>query len=418
MLLNSSLRAPFVQLNQPNIVAIPPVKPPELPSVPFARFPHALASDARLSPTDRLVACALLFWARDKSTADMANRSLAEYLGVSVATIERSIRRLIELGYILTRAVKPTPTNMTGRVVVLRWVEDASVLPELAIRSSASTAKRCVPRVAREGTHQFLPSSTNSPEGPSPVMDPVHQGGGGGSLTAEGEPPSPVRDKEDRLVKKLEKLENTRTESLAGQRQRPEAASLDAPPELPQVITAERPIRIRNETASTVPANPLPAPWTSDLLTAGQRQALAAMTEAERAAFERKSPGMRADILRPFERGFEPKLFERMTRAQLVVPRFVAEARPVDRSTPGLVAAVAGGDPTSAAALAEALCQDLGGSGDRRRWGAIHRMTLQLLRREVGAEDVLDAYRQAMGPKAANRGALFTHALKRTGWNP
>ena len=68
--------------------------------------------------------------------------------------------------------------------------------------------------------------------------------------------------------------------------------------------------------------------------------------------------------------------------------------------------------------LAEALCRDLGGPGDRRRWGAIYSLAGQLLNRIVSAEDLLDAYRHTMGPKAENRGAVFTTALKRLGWKP
>ncbi len=142
------------------------------------------------------------------------------------------------------------------------------------------------------------------------------------------------------------------------------------------------------------------------------------MTEAERGAFERKSPGMRSQILTPFAQGFEPTVFERITRPMLVIPRFVAERRPVDRTTPGLVAAVADGDPRLVIELAESLCGDLGGPGDRRRWGAIHALAKQVFDRSVAAEVVLDAYRQAMGPRAENRGAVFTTALKRAGWHP
>ena len=79
---------------------------------------------------------------------------------------------------------------------------------------------------------------------------------------------------------------------------------------------------------------------------------------------------------------------------------------------------MAEGDPRLVIDLAESLCRDFGGAGDRRRWGAIHALAKQVLDRGVSAETVLDAYRQAMGPRAENPGAVFTTALKRAGWSP
>jgi hypothetical protein len=64
------------------------------------------------------------------------------------------------------------------------------------------------------------------------------------------------------------------------------------------------------------------------------------------------------------------------------------------------------------------LCQDFDGPGDRKRWGALLALSEQIWQRKVSTDDVLDAYRQAMGPKAENRGAVFCHALKAHGWRP
>ena len=74
--------------------------------------------------------------------------------------------------------------------------------------------------------------------------------------------------------------------------------------------------------------------------------------------------------------------------------------------------------PGTMANVAERLCRDFGGAKDRQLWGAIHKLTGQVWRGEVAVDDVLDAYRQAMGPKAKNRGAVFTHALRAHGWSP
>ena len=390
---------------------VSPTRPAETPSVPFARMPHGLASDTRLSPTARLVACALLFWACDRSSAEMANRALAVYLGVSVPTIERAVRELVQLGYIQTRQVRPTSANMTGRIVDLLWITSPAILPAPPSRSAtASTASKS----ANRGS---ITDDGAKVEGPSVVMDRVHQPRGEGSITGDGGGPSPVMDKEDRLVKKAKNPEEAEAVGDLIERQRPQANHQAEPVAASPLARALDLAMVDARQAASMADEPINA-GPGDMMTPGQREALGVMTEAERGAFERKSPGMRSQILAPFARSFEPAVFERVTRAQLVVPRFVAEAKPVDRSTPGLVAAVAGGDPRLVADLAESLCRDLGGLGDRRRWGAIYSLAGQLLNRIISADDLLDAYGQAMGPKAENRGAVFTTALKRLGWKP
>lgn len=445
---------------------------PDPPAVPFARFPHALAADRRLSPTDRLVACALLFWAMDRPAAEMSNRALAGFVGVSLATVERSIRALVALGYLRTEAVRPTAANMTGRVVHLLWLSDPSILPAVPPRATrATTPPRPDPRglehpddvvhmvatpVARpaaggttlRGT--LAGEGTPAPEPPSSMRGPAPQPCGTPPLIAEGAPPSPVRGKGDRVVKKPENPETARADGSGRQRRpRPDvqppgpvdAAVLDA--RHLAALTAHDPggqgtvgrgwasdahpcgpARHLGGTATAAArevggrAAPPKGVDPADTLTAGQRAALGAMSDDQRRAFEAKSPGVRAQVLAPFAGGFDAAVFDRVTRSLLVVPRFVAQAQPPDRSTPGLLAAVAGGDPRLVGELAEALCRELGGAGDRRRWGALFALAGQVLDREVTPEAVLDALRQAKGPKATNPGAVFTHALKAHGWRP
>ncbi len=364
----------------------------DLPAVPFARFPHALAADKRLSPTERLIGSALLFWAWDRPTASMSNRSLANYLGVSLSVVERGLRALARLGYIVCESVRATASNATGRIVHLAWVESPTVLP-------AGPDRRALEGAAEKGT--------------SPATGgPVSEAGEAPSL-ATGGASSPGTDKEDRLVKTAKSLEKAGTPDL--QRQRPQAESQVSKAVDRSVLDARQ---LAALTADHVAGPPLLVIETAVSLTAGQQAALGAMTAEQRQAFDAKSPGVRKQILAPFVAGFEPLLFERVTRAQLAVPRFVAQAEPPDRSTSGLVAAVAAGDPRLVGELAEALCRDLGGAGDRRRWGALFSLAGQVLAREVAAAAVLDALRQATGPKAEVPGAVFVHALRGHGWRP
>ncbi len=392
MLLNSSLRTPFVQPNHPPTGLILPAKPPEVSSVPFARFPHALAADTRLSPTERLIGCALLFWARDRPIATMSNRSLAKYLGVSLSVIERGLRALARLGYIVCEAIRATMSNATGRIVHLTWVENPSVLPAVPIR-------RALEVTGGEGTSLV-------------TGGPVAYGGEGTSL-ATGEASSGVTDKGDRFVEKLEKLENARADEVQRQRSEaipPIAAELAVEPETPvelvevlEAIDQDLPVPVVEQVE---PSN----------LTEGQRAMMASLTPDEAEVFAGMSANRQATLLAPHATGFDPS-FLRISRSELR-PRPKRPELSQATSTAEIIAAVAAGDYSSTVTLAESLCRDFAGPGDRKRWGAIHRMTQQLLRREIRPDDVLDAHRQAMGPKAENRGAVFTYALKRSGWKP
>lgn len=85
---------------------------------PFAALPHHIASDPRLTPTDVRVLLALLFWARNKLVCWPSDRSIGERTGRSMGTVQRSLRKLEALGLI---ARDPSPENVTGRIISLRW---------------------------------------------------------------------------------------------------------------------------------------------------------------------------------------------------------------------------------------------------------------------------------------------------------
>lgn len=63
-----------------------------------------------------------------------------------------------------------------------------------------------------------------------------------------------------------------------------------------------------------------------------------------------------------------------------------------------------GDDPTYLPMAANALAMEF---GDHKSWGGF----LVALKGHP-PDRLIDAYRQAMGPKAKNRGAIFQHALK------
>src|SRR4051794_37770947 len=110
-------------------------KPP-----PFAQLPHDIAADPRLTPVDVRVVAALLFWARDKASAWPSDASIAKRVGRAVATIQRSLRRLQALGFVLREKVEPSDRNRTGRVIRLMWRVDhpCDTLPSSASKASRS----------------------------------------------------------------------------------------------------------------------------------------------------------------------------------------------------------------------------------------------------------------------------------------
>src|SRR5688572_8567183 len=85
-------------------------------SPPFAALPHDIAGDPRLSPVDKCVLLALLYWARDKASCWPCDRSIGSRVGRSVQTIQRALRRLQGLGYIDREKVEPSVLNRTGRI--------------------------------------------------------------------------------------------------------------------------------------------------------------------------------------------------------------------------------------------------------------------------------------------------------------
>jgi hypothetical protein len=88
----------------------------------WAMLPHSIAADARLTAVDIRVALALLYFARSKHTCTPCDQSIGERAGgISAGTVQRSLRRLEQCGYLRRQAVAPTDANRTGRVLHLLW---------------------------------------------------------------------------------------------------------------------------------------------------------------------------------------------------------------------------------------------------------------------------------------------------------
>lgn len=124
---------------------------------PFAALPHSIGGRADVSPTEKAVLLALLFWARAKAVCWPSDRSIGDRIGRSPGTVQRALRRLEGLGLVERRKVE---TNATGRELVLRW----RLTPEAPAREPRQSAARDesaahekqekskTPRIGREAT--------------------------------------------------------------------------------------------------------------------------------------------------------------------------------------------------------------------------------------------------------------------------
>jgi hypothetical protein len=117
-------------------------------------LPHDLSADNRLSPTDVRVAAALLYWARSQADCWPADRSIAARVVRSVGTVQRSLRRLEDAGWI---AREKSADNRTGRLIRLLW-RSASARPPAAPLSDPPTAP------ARDEEETGQEDARNEPE--------------------------------------------------------------------------------------------------------------------------------------------------------------------------------------------------------------------------------------------------------------
>jgi len=96
----------------------PSTRPVKGMSEPFASLPHFIAGDPAISPTEKAVLLALLFWCRGKAVCWPSDASIGARVGRCPGTVQRCLRRLQALGLIDRRRVA---TNPTCRELVLRW---------------------------------------------------------------------------------------------------------------------------------------------------------------------------------------------------------------------------------------------------------------------------------------------------------
>jgi hypothetical protein len=140
--------------------------------------------------------------------------------------------------------------------------------------------------------------------------------------------------------------------------------------------------------------------------------ALASLTPEQRARWERMGSGRKALVVELLASRDKLMAEEALRRLSPAPP----PPKPIE-TVPDAVEATAAGNPKAMMALTEMLCRRF---DDRKSWHYFKQVSEQLFQnpgKPQLAADVLDAFRQASGPKARNGGAVFVTVLQRQhGW--
>ena len=357
---------------------------------PFARLPHHVVTDPRLTDFDVRLLARLLRFARAKGFCWPCVARLAKALGVCDRTVQYALRRLEAAGYLRFERVRRSRANPTGRLIHLDLEEPAPPNP--------------------------LPQPWFTPAGPGPnprpVAPPIAPPGVQGIAPLGVQPVAPEEES-------LSSKEEANPRRQAHPTTTTTTAPADAPPTVrPPLPPAEAPrtpaeaIRAMIAGLTGPPAAAAPRP-AGGAPRAVPRPATPAAAPAAVPGRPARRYGLRGEfasaeeMARAWQATGDPVLMAEAER--ILRPRPSAPAVPAPRTTGELMARIRE-CPSYVPRLAQALAEDL---GDHRSWRGLHKLCERAWRGEIPPEALADAYRQATGPKAKNRGAVFTHALKR-----
>ena len=366
-------------------------------SIPFAALPHELRKDPWLkrNRTAIVLAAALLEYARARDSCWPSNRRLAEDLGCCHQTIRNALAALQAAGWV---RVEHGANNPTGRIIWLTWRAEQATPPnrlDPPLKPSGGTPLKPVGPEAKivvveekEESTKFARERLRREIPPTPVPTLMT-----GSSASES-PPAPS-------------VLPSRTEPQFSRPALSSApATIPAPPARrsapgPTPVLASQPrvevvapiLRAPSAGSSAIPI-PGPAPSAAQVLPlAPEQQArLAAMPAASR-----------DQVLRWLATG-DPILVAE-ARSKLVLPRPQPEA---PNTLPELLGRIRE-NPSYPALAASGLAAVL---QDQKSYSGYLRRCEEAWRGELNPDRLLSAYKQAMGPKARNRGAIFMVAVR------
>jgi hypothetical protein len=350
------------------------------PTQPFAMLPHAIASDTRLSPTERLICAALLYWALDSDRCACADWRIADYVGVERETVSRALQRIEKAGHVRIEKFTPHARNMTGREIVLCWRQDPSYLPPPPDRRA-----RCGrPRPGRAAAEGVTPRS-------HPVRRPRHT-----PCDAQVTPGvAPAPHKEEPLAVGDER-NNPRSGEAAASQVAPAPVPAPAPPPNPtergdgSLISNDK----RNDGVQLGPLKSL----LDKLMDKGGKCADQARSYLPRAAAAGDGPRMISP--KPIDPG------ALKARTDTLMKRSNARPETIER----LKALGLGCDPRLVDGCVALLCRELEGDGHSQGFFVL--ILNEVRQGQIPAEAIVHAYVRACGPRVRNRGAAFVAAIK------
>jgi Helix-turn-helix domain len=393
-------------MNATPTAARPQSKPADRPA-PHVRIPVNL-DVSRIKPSHlKMLLILEAFWA-DKSYCWPSNETLAKKFGCSVSRARQILYEMEDLGYIYLLPADPTKPHgeragifAHRRLNPDRPVEDRPPPPEAIDRLWAARAR---------SLGAGVPPCRNSDN--PPCRDPAKPLVG-----------IPTPSKEYSLS-----LNQTHSEpgvALLDQRQRkdpPEPEPLPAVLALETTAAVHPPINSAPIAAADVPelpaepsqaaAEPTAPAGAVEALTAGQIAFLESLSPEQRAGFDAASPGKRAALLKPHEKGFDPHIRAFQERSG----ELPAAAPPAPPAIPAtleeLIEQLPGSPRDWPQQTAQAMAMTFGRRKDEQLWGEFNKIAELVAAGRIDPGAVLNAYRQAMAPGIKKPGAKFWAALK------
>ena len=413
-------------------------------SLPFAALPHELRKDPRLkgNRTAIVLAAALLEYARARDSCWPSNRRLAEDLGCCQQTVRNALAALQVAGWV---RVEHGASNPTGRVIWLTWrAGPPSNRVPLPLKPAGEPPLKPVgpesrivvvegreesPKLACERSRpETTPTQSPDPEAPTPLEDqhttPSRpQPGGRGEPLAPTPPvtyppqlglsidPAPVAPTRPVQPRSVAPMGPAPVAPIGPVQPRP-VAPMGPAPVAPIGLVQPRPV-------APVVAPPDPQSPTLQRLGLGPRAARPAiktppaespapspalpLTPEQQARLETMPAASRDQVLLWLATG-DPILVaearSKLTplRPHLEAPQTLLEVLGRIREDPSYPALAASG-------LAAAF-------QDPKSYAGYLRRCEEAWRGELNPDRLLEAYEQAMGPKARNRGAIFMVAVR------
>ena len=209
------------------------------------------------------------------------------------------------------------------------------------------------------------------------------------------------------------------------QRQRKDPPNAEPTPFVPaQETTAavHPPIDPEPVAATDGPGMPAELPWEvvkapdqSDAVevpTAGQIAFLASLSPEQRAGFDAATPGKRAALLKPHERGFDRLIRDFQERSGELPSAAPPAPPPIPATLEELIEQLPGSPRDWPQQAAQAMAMTFGTRKDEQLWGEFNKITELVAAGRIDPGHVLNALHQALAPGIRIRGAKFWAAFK------